>query len=69
LAADDVEVIWLRGDPATLAARAAAGAHRPNPEPMEAQAARRDPLFAGVADRTVDVEDRSVDQIVDAVLG
>lgn len=71
IAADDVEVIWLRADPATLASRTAAAiaTHRPSPEPIEAQAARRDPLYAAVADRTVEVDDRSIDQIVDAVLG
>jgi shikimate kinase len=71
LAADDVEVIWLRADPATLASRTAAATatHRPSPEPIATQAARRDPLYEAVADRTVDVEDRSVDQVVDAVLG
>jgi hypothetical protein len=36
---------------------------------MDTQAARRDPLYAAVADRTVDVAHRSVDQVVDAVLG
>jgi shikimate kinase len=71
LAADDVEVIWLRANPAILASRTAAAiaTHRPSPEPMETQAARRDPLYASVADRAVDVDDRSVDEIVDAVLG
>jgi shikimate kinase len=69
LAADDVEVVWLTTDPEVLASRAATAAHRPSPEPIEHQAARRDRLFAGVADRTVDVGNRSVDQIVDTVLG
>jgi shikimate kinase/3-dehydroquinate synthase len=65
----DVNVVWLTADPKVLAARASSAGHRPSPEPIETQAARREPLYAAVADRTVDVADRSVDQIVDAVLG
>jgi shikimate kinase len=69
LADPDLEVVWLTADPRVLAKRAAGAAHRPSPEPMDTQAARRDPLYAAVADRTVDVAHRSVDQVVDAVLG
>ncbi|MEY2471263.1 MAG: shikimate kinase [Actinomycetota bacterium] len=56
----DAAVMWLRGDPAVLARRARNESHRPLAGDVEAQlraqAERRDPLFAGVADITVDVD-------------
>ena len=64
-----VDVVWLRGDPASLAMRAARDDHRPSPESLEIQAARRDPLFAEVADRTVDVVGLAPDEIVATLLG
>jgi shikimate kinase len=65
-----VTAIWLRGSPATLASRHSPKDHRPEfGEDIEAviaeQAARRDPLFAAVADRIMDVDDRTAEQIVD----
>ena len=62
-----VRVVWLRVDPTTAARRAATGRHRPNPEPLPEQAARRDPLFRAVADVTVDAA-LPVDHIVAQVL-
>lgn len=54
-------VVWLRADVAALAARARHQSHRPLDDDIEtqlrAQSARRDPLFAAVADVTIDVTD------------
>jgi shikimate kinase len=52
-------VVWLRAEPAALEARAPRGAHRPwidrrNPSWIRDTAAERDPLYASVADLTVD---------------
>jgi shikimate kinase len=69
LADPAVNVVWLRGDPSLLAVRAARDDHRPSPEPPALQAARRDPLFAEVADHTIDVGDLTPDEIVAALLG
>lgn len=62
-------VVWLRIDAATAARRAPKrGAdHRPAPESLEVQAARRDPLFADVADVTVDVAAPGPDGRPDAI--
>ncbi len=64
LEADDVEVVWLRADPATLdrRIRASGDTHRPllddDPEGMlEHMAAERTQLYESVADRIVDVDD------------
>jgi len=50
----DVFVVWLRASPTFLATRVRDQSHRPLAEDFEAQlraqAARRDPLFASVAD-------------------
>jgi shikimate kinase len=69
-----IEVVWLRIDPVTAARRAAPGDdHRPAPEPLEDQARRRDPLFAGVADVPVDVAGPDAsggpDAVVQRILG
>ena len=45
-----VFVVWLHVDPTTAGRRARPGDHRPQPEALAVQAARRDPLFAAVAD-------------------
>ena len=67
LAAPDVFVAWLRIDPETAARRARPGDHRPKPEDLAVQAARRDPLFAAVADVVLDAR-RPVDENVQFVL-
>jgi shikimate kinase len=75
----DVHVVWLRARPAVLARRASGGAaaasrgdrsdHRPERGPVADLAAQRDPLYAAIADRTIDVEQRSIEQVVAAALG
>jgi shikimate kinase len=50
-------VVWLRIDPATAAIRARRSRHRPGHESLTAQAARRDPLFAAIADLVEDATD------------
>lgn len=49
-----VTVVWLRVDPATALQRSSRGSHRPSPEPLIEQAARRDPRFQAVADVEID---------------
>ncbi len=66
-------VVWLRADPATLAVRVGDGEGRPllGVDPAGALApmdAVRRPLYAQVADIVVDVEGRSPDEVVAAVL-
>jgi shikimate kinase len=70
LGAPETFVIWLRGSPEVLAARAAKGDHRPTGPlaELEAQVERRGPLFAEVADAIVDVDERSPEQVLDAAL-
>ena len=69
-------VVWLRADPAVLAERVvpsvAAGGHRPllEDDPAGALArldAVRRPLYEEVADTAIDVDKRSVDDVVDAI--
>lgn len=66
-------VVWLRADPALLATRVHPGDHRPllaaDPAGTLAQmAADRAGLYQEVADRAVDVDGRSVDDVVADVL-
>jgi shikimate kinase len=73
LRAPGVATVWLRADPATLAARFAAGAHRPSygDDPavfLAAQAARRGPLFATVHPVIVDVDGIQPRDILERVL-
>ena len=68
-----IVVIWLRGSPAVLARRFTSGGHRPiygaDPENVaRAQAAIRDPLFASLATITLDVDERTVDELVEQAL-
>jgi shikimate kinase len=69
-------VVWLTADPAVLAARVHPGDHRPlladDPAGTLARlSAERGPLYAEVADRTVDTGtvpfSRVVDEVIDAV--
>jgi len=72
-------VVWLTADPATLAARVGEGAEsaqRPllagTATPvatLERLATLRAPAYAAAAHATVDTVGRSVDEVVDAVLG
>jgi shikimate kinase len=59
-----IEVVWLRASPRVLRTRIDADDHRPSPESLEAQARRRAPVFAELADQTIEIEDRSPDDIV-----
>lgn len=66
-------VVWLRADPATLAARVGAGEGRPllGDDPAGSLAsldAVRRPVYAQVADVVVDVDGHSPDEVVAAVL-
>lgn len=62
-------VVWLRGEPEMLAARATTSDHRPllaeDPAGVLSRMAReREPLYREVADAVVDVGDRSPEDIV-----
>ena len=57
LAATVAFVVWLRIDPATATMRSRRSRHRPGHESLAAQAARRDPLFASIADVVEDGTD------------
>ncbi|MET0578685.1 MAG: bifunctional shikimate kinase/3-dehydroquinate synthase [Ilumatobacteraceae bacterium] len=65
-------VIWLRADPAVLAARATRGTHRPlldgDPEAaMRRLLPDREPLYRNAADGVVDTDGRTPDEVVDAI--
>jgi shikimate kinase len=66
-------VVWLRADPAVLAARVGAGEGRPllegDPAARLAELDRvRRPLYEEIASLVVDVDDLSPDQVVDRIL-
>lgn len=66
-------VVWLRADPATLVERVKGGVHRPllDDDPrgtLERMYAERSDLYREVADAIVMVDNRSVSEIVEAVL-
>lgn len=69
----DAVVVWLTADPGTLVERARSGAHRPllddDPaEAIQAMAAARESLYREVADRVIDVGERSIDEIAAVVI-
>ena len=69
LADDRVSVVWLRADPVILAARVRAAAHRRALGPdvaaaLAAQAASRYPRFEALEPFIVDVDDRSVADVI-----
>jgi shikimate kinase len=69
----DAFVVWLRADPAALAARMASSETRPfsSEEParvVEQQARDRDPLFAQVADLVVEPDRSTPDAVVARIL-
>jgi shikimate kinase len=71
--ARDAFVVWLRADPATLAARLPQSPTRPyaaeDPTRLVSEQSRvRDPLFAQAADVTVDTASASPDQAVTTIL-
>ena len=65
-------VVWLRATPATLRARIGSGAGRRSDATdldwLIARAFERAPIYEATADLAIDVDDRSVDQIVDAIV-
>ena len=66
-------VVWLRAPVAVLAARTAGGDHRPllGEDPAAALARLYEPrerLYADLADITVDVSERSPDEVVDVIV-
>lgn len=73
LAAPDVVVLWLRADPATLAARFGSSAHRPayGPDPatfLAEEARHRYPLFASLQPVVVDIDGRGEGAVLAAAL-
>lgn len=73
LRASGARVVWLRADPATLVERVRSGVHRPllDDDPqgtLERMYAERSELYREVADAIVTVDNRSVGDIVEAVL-
>ncbi|HYX45072.1 MAG TPA: bifunctional shikimate kinase/3-dehydroquinate synthase, partial [Acidimicrobiales bacterium] len=66
---DSEAVVWLRARPETLVPRVATGSHRPllGSDPLgvlRRLAAEREPLYAQVADVTVDVDGLAAEQVV-----
>jgi shikimate kinase len=65
-------VVWLRARPETLLAHIGSGAGRrteaTDPAWIAARATERAPLYADVASQVVDVDDRSPDEVADAIL-
>ena len=73
LAATDATVVWLRARPETLARRVPAGGDRPWVElaPLavfQGMAQERYPSYEALSDLTVDVDDRTPEQIVDLIV-
>ena len=68
-----VAVVWLRARTASLMTRTARGGHRPlldqDPEAtLTRLAGEREALYREVADVVVDTDDKTIDQVVDAVI-
>ena len=74
MTAPGVVVVWLHGSPAILAKRFdSADVHRPayGDDPaafLAEQAARREPLLAGLNAHVIDIDDLTPDQVVGRVL-
>jgi shikimate kinase len=73
LRSSSARVVWLRADPALLVERVKSGPHRPllddDPERVLRQMyADREPLYRDVADAVVTVDNRSINDVVEAVL-
>lgn len=65
-------VVWLRTTPETIHARALGAPHRPWPDPdrmrwIRAAVRTRDPLYASVADLTLDADATPPEQLADAI--
>lgn len=73
LRASGARVVWLRADPSTLVERVKTGVHRPllDDDPqgtLQAMYDTRADLYREVADAIVTVDNRSVSDVVEAVL-
>lgn len=73
LKASGARVVWLCADPATLVERVRSGGHRPllDADPagtLQRMFAEREALYREVADAIVLVDNRSVSDVVEAVL-
>jgi shikimate kinase len=73
LQATDATVVWLRARPETLARRVAGGGDRPwlRPDPLaafERMALERYDQYEQISDLIVDVDDRTPEQVVDAIV-
>lgn len=73
LASSEARVVWLCADVATLVERVRAGGHRPlldaDPEgTLQRMAETRESLYREVADAIVGVDNRSLSDVVEAVL-
>ncbi len=72
---DAIRIIYLRASPGVLRARLEASDHASRPSLTGANFldeipriyARRDPLYAAIADQTVDVDDLSPEEVCDAI--
>lgn len=70
---DDGYVVWLTADPATLAERAAGAVHRPwlledAAGWLRQTAEEREPLYREVARLLVDTEDRTPEEVAEAIV-
>ena len=61
-------VVWLRARPETLAARVAGSSGRPFPEEAAARDAARRPAYEAMATLVVDVDDRTVEEVVEEIV-
>jgi shikimate kinase len=73
LAATDAIIVWLRARPGTLAGRVAGDGDRPwlRPDPIAAfsrMVEERYALYEALSDLTVDVDERTPDQIADLIV-
>jgi len=73
LKAANAQVVWLRAEPATLVERIHGGDHRPllDGDPagtLQRMLDEREALYREVADAVVVVDDRSIAEVVEAVL-
>ena len=73
LRSGDARVVWLRADPDLLVERVKTGSHRPllDDDParvLHEMYERREPLYREVADAIVTVDNRSIGDVVEAVL-